>query len=384
MIMTNMDQDKAKVLFREGAILLFLGVPEGTEFGIDYNSWKVGAQFRGVKMIPPGVHFVYYSACTKEGETGPRTGFFYNFKQREIVVRKWDNQLEDIGESDVSPEDMQRYHDNTQEMDKFLGPYPYNNYKTWVSLSSYITGDLACRLSPEKGKIASVSEFVSDKSTSQSRKENNENNGSFNKSGTFTSEGPVSFQEAEDRLPDMKTTPGTSLRFSAIPKNKCPPGSSPAEITKHNIDSSYTLEYVLLTYCTDNSNDILGEIQFSFICFLIGQVYDAFDQWKKLVHLLCSSEDALAKHTDLYLNFITILHFQVKEIPEDFFVDIVSQDNFLTSTLRVFFANIESCQANEVLRKKGLKFRDHLTLKFKWDFVSVPDDDEPVVVSLVV
>ncbi|XP_060083524.1 protein AAR2 homolog [Ylistrum balloti] len=378
-----MDQDTAKVLFREGAILLFLDVPEGTEFGIDYNSWRVGPQFRGVKMVPPGIHFIYYSACNKDGETSPRTGFFYNFKQREIVVRKWDSALEDIGESVVSPEDLQRYHDNTQEMDKFLGPYPYDNYKTWVSLSSYITDGLASRLSPEKGKIASVSEFISDKSTSQSRKENNEATGILNKSGTFTSEGPVSFQEAEDRLPDMKTTPGTSLRFSIIPKNKFPPGSSPSEITKHNIDSSYTLECILGTFCPENSNDILGEIQFSFICFLIGQVYDAFDQWKKLVHLLCSSEDALVKHTELYLNFITVLHFQVKEIPEDFFVDIVSQDNFLTSTLREFFTNIESGQADEILRKKGLKFRDHLTVKFKWDFTSVPDDDEPVVVSLV-
>ncbi|OWF48151.1 protein AAR2 homolog [Mizuhopecten yessoensis] len=378
-----MDQEKAKVLFREGAILLFLDVPEGTEFGIDYNCWKVGPQFRGVKMIPPGIHFVYYSACNKEGEASPRTGFFYNFKQREIVVRRWDKTLEDIGKDAVSPEDLQRYHDNTQEMDKYLGPYPYNNYKTWVSLCGYITDELASRLSPETGKIVSVSQFVSDKSTSQSRKENNEINGSLNKSGTFTSDGPVSFQEAEDRLPEMKTTPGTSMRFSIIPKNKFPPGSSPAEITKHNIDLSYMLECILSTYCLENSNNILGEIQFSFICFLFGQVYDAFDQWKKLVHLLCSSEDALAKHTDLYLNLITVLHFQLKEIPEDFFVDIVSQDNFLTSTLREFFTNIESGQVNEILQKKGLKFRDHLTLKFKWDFTCAPEDDEPVVVSLV-
>jgi A1 cistron-splicing factor AAR2 len=56
----DMDQDTAQVLFREGAIFVFLDVPVGTEFGIDYNSWNVGPQFRGVKMIPPGVHFVYY------------------------------------------------------------------------------------------------------------------------------------------------------------------------------------------------------------------------------------------------------------------------------------------------------------------------------------
>ncbi len=57
-----MDQKTAKILFEEGATLIFLNVPEGTEFGIDYNTWTVGERFKGVKMIPPGVHFVYYSA----------------------------------------------------------------------------------------------------------------------------------------------------------------------------------------------------------------------------------------------------------------------------------------------------------------------------------
>lgn len=34
-----------------------------------------------------------------------------------------------------------------------------------------------------------------------------------------------------------------------------------------------------------------------------------------------------------------VLHFQLKEIPEDFFVDIVSRDNFLTSTLHVSYTH---------------------------------------------
>ena len=56
----EMDQETAQVLFREGAIMVCLDVPEGTEFGIDYASWTVGPQFKGIKMIPPGIHFIYY------------------------------------------------------------------------------------------------------------------------------------------------------------------------------------------------------------------------------------------------------------------------------------------------------------------------------------
>ena len=56
----GMSQEQAQWLFSEGAMLVFLDVPPGTEFGVDYNSWAVGEKFKGVKMIPPGIHFVYY------------------------------------------------------------------------------------------------------------------------------------------------------------------------------------------------------------------------------------------------------------------------------------------------------------------------------------
>ncbi len=77
--------------------------------------------------------------------------------------------------------------------------------------------------------------------------------------------------------------------------------------------------------------------------FSLTLVYEAFEQWKKLVHLLCFSEQSLLKHVNLFLNLIGLLHFQLKEIPDDFFVDIVSKDNFLTKTLQVtnYIATIE-------------------------------------------
>jgi AAR2 protein len=55
-----MDQETANVLFDKGAILLILDPPENLEFGIDYNAWSTGPLFKGVKLIPPGLHFVFY------------------------------------------------------------------------------------------------------------------------------------------------------------------------------------------------------------------------------------------------------------------------------------------------------------------------------------
>lgn len=182
-------------------------------------------------------------------------------------------------------------------------------------------------------------------------------------------------------LPHLTTIAGTEMRFTEIPKQRYPDGASPQEITKHSMDSSYLLETLLKTVYSKNSNGILGEIQFAFICFLIGQVFDAFEQWKRLVHLLCSSESALNTHSELFMNFISMLHFQVHEIPEDFFVDIVSANNFLTSTLQEFFSNLDEGNGDGQLRQRGRKFREHLTKKFKWDFTTEPDDFAPVIVD---
>lgn len=45
---------------RQSGACLCLDVPAHTEFGIDMRSWLVGEKFAGVKMIPSGLHFIYW------------------------------------------------------------------------------------------------------------------------------------------------------------------------------------------------------------------------------------------------------------------------------------------------------------------------------------
>lgn len=393
-----MDQETAQILFHEGATMVCLDVPEGTEFGFDYSSWTAGPLFKGVKMIPPGIHFVYYSARNKQAdEVGPRTGTFINFEQKSVVVRKWNPIAEELTEDGISADDVQRIQDNLKDLDRFLGPYPYEGYKKWVSLSNFITPELLDKLQPQSKRICSVTDLVSEVSNTQSRKlrktsgstktseDQDETKVSKEKDLQDNKEEnaePTSLKDAESRLPDMKVREESKIQFSKIPKQKYPPGCSPAEMTKYSIDSSYALESILCSNYKDNEAKILGEIQFAFICFLIGQVLDAFEQWKNLVHVMCTSEEALQNHASLFLNFISVIHYHIQETPEDFFVDILSANNFLTSTLQEFFSNLENMSSDSDLKKRGLKFRDYLTQKFKWDFTSEPDDYAPTVVDL--
>ncbi len=60
-----------------------------------------------------------------------------------------------------------------------------------------------------------------------------------------------------------------------------------------------------LSISTD-PNGVLGELQFAFICFLMGQSFDGFEQWKQLIAVLCSCEEAMQKYPDLFYNFLGI------------------------------------------------------------------------------
>ena len=356
-----MDQRRAKTLFKEGAFLLLLDVPEGTEFGIDWNSWTTGSKFKGVKMIPPGIHFAFYSAVSKyDGSPAPRTSFFHLFKSQEIVVKRWNAKNEELVDEEKTAEELESIKTRLQDLDKNLAPYPYETLKKWVSMSNNISIEVVKRCSPENKIIHSVLELMPE----------------------MQREGDASSTQTLDKdgLPSMKPNPHSVIRFTNIPDKWYPAGATPQEISTHSMDSSYILCQLLQTY--HQPFDILGELQYAFVCFILGQVFDAFESWKRLVRVLCSCESTIQDHIELFKSLIGVLYHQINEIPQDFFVDIVTSNNFLVTTLTILFASIEQSCFDEQLQGRAKQFRKYLTKKFKWKFNSVPDDWAPVVVEI--
>lgn len=358
---SDMPQELALHLFKTGGFLIFSGVPEETEFGIDYKSWHVGPKFCGLKMIPPGVHFIFFSV-----KTAPRIGFFHYFKEKEILVRKWDRSREDMLVDIVSREEIDRIRANLENMDSSLGPYPYENYRSWFALSNHITEKTVERLRPENqyGRITGQAELV----TMETEMMENES-GLGCSSSQVDREHPTRIRFVDEQgLPIMRIRPGFEIRFCEVPLV-----SVDKRGFKTEFDRTADLEQ-LLNSLGGEWTELLAEIQFAFVCFLMGQVFEGFEQWKRLIHLLCSCTRALSSRGDLYMALLPVLHFQLKECPEDFFVDIVARDNFLTTTLSHLFANIkESEDADPALKEKSRKFKLFLTKKFKWSFDQAED-----------
>ncbi|NXA41530.1 AAR2 protein, partial [Eudromia elegans] len=247
--------------------------------------------------------------------------------------------------------------------------------RRWVSLSSLLSAAAVERLQPESGQICAFAEVLPARPGRLGAERARQNLPPYDA-------GCASYAEGLARLPAMRPRPGTAIRFTELPAQTFPEGASPQEITRHSMDLSYALDTVLGERYAGQPRGLLAELQFAFICFLIGNVYDAFEHWKRLLNILCRSEDAMRRYQDLYTSLISVLYHQLNEIPADFFVDIVSQDNFLTSTLQVFFSSICNADVDRTLRKKAEKFKAHLTKKFKWDFEAEPEDCAPVVVEL--
>lgn len=372
-----MDPEVARGLFEEGATLVLLGVPEGTELGLDYKTWTLGPRFRGVKMIPPGLHFLHYCSVSTNGgcgEISPKTGLFLSLKPRQVLVAHWNKSADDL-EISQNSEEVERIRVNLKELDTYLGPYPYDTLRKWVSLTDRLSQEVAVALQPLSGRVCAFSDVVPELQLTHT-KDRVQQNLSRNDQEC------QSMKEGLDRLPRMKHREGTELRFSSIPEQAYPPGSTPAQITQHSMDRSYTLNAILERHYKEKPLNVLGELQFAFVCFLVGNVYEAFEHWKSLLALLCRSEEAMKDRKELYLGLITVLYHQLGEVPPDFFVDIVSQNNFLTSTLQDFFQFASSPGVDSTLRKRAEKFKVHLTKKFRWDFDADLDECAPVVVEL--
>lgn len=264
---------------------------------------------------------------------------------------------------------MFAFQSNLKELDRFLGPFPYDSWKKWVSLTNKISKTTISRLEPTlDGKIRAVSEFI----PQGKRREN------------------------PQELPELKAKPGTNIAYTSVPTERFPENSTPEEITKHSMDESHRLELYLKAFeklyedkvstsmaRIDLETEALAELQFAFVCFLIGRNYDSFEHWKCLLSLFCGCDEALNKRPSFFLALMADLHFQVREVPDDFFVDIVAGNNFLVVALTRFFEAVKSNEAvSKELKSRAEKFQKNLTKKFNWDFDLELEEDQPVVVEM--
>eukprot|EP01130_Rhizamoeba_saxonica_P018385 TRINITY_DN9176_c0_g1_i1.p1 TRINITY_DN9176_c0_g1~~TRINITY_DN9176_c0_g1_i1.p1 ORF type:complete len:367 (+),score=68.09 TRINITY_DN9176_c0_g1_i1:39-1139(+) len=343
-----MDQTTANNLIDKTGTLLCLDVPSNILFGIDNQYWTTSDQFKGLKLIPPGPHFVYFSVPNKYGgEGGLRVGLWVCFAYNEVKVWKWDPLQEDfITEQLMDKDEVDRYKAGVKrfDFDSNLGPYPVQLFKRWYNLSNHINSSTITEIVTKNHRISATTKSTQDL------------------------EGEGLYQSPSD-LQEYST-----FRYKDF--TKIVKIDDTADRTKMNFDKSYRL-YQLVEVFKGDEMRVLAELQFSFVCFLVGLSFESFEQWRKVVEMLCKCDDAIAIYPKLFSRFCDILLHQIAEVDDDFFDDIVTGDNFLLQSLKDFI-EIGS-QADDLTFLDNLHtLKDYVETRFKLK-IGVSDEEGNIV-----
>ena len=76
------------------------------------------------------------------------------------MVKRYNPQTEGLSTEQFSFEQVERFKSNLKDLDRSLGPYPYESWKKWISLTSKISSQTVSRLEPIEGLIQSVTELL--------------------------------------------------------------------------------------------------------------------------------------------------------------------------------------------------------------------------------
>ncbi|KAG6553825.1 hypothetical protein Mapa_004742 [Marchantia paleacea] len=407
----NMHQSDALELVKSGAILLILGMPLNSSFGLNTQMFLVGSNFKGVKMLLPGPHFVYYSARSKHGgDASPVTGFFIHASPSEVIVRKWDPQEERLVKfSDSSEEEGFAMAARNMEFDRQLAPYDLDRHKIWQSLTNFISPTVIERIEPVDGDISVMAEAslvqhapktIAEKRLFEQLRKNTESQGP---------EDILKVDEENDNRISSSTSNITEGQAERISSGRCfythlphlikKAGMSASELTAMNIDKSQALESILQKDFDGQEELLLGELQFCFVAFLMGQSLEAFGQWKGIMSLLFRCEDApLRRRMTFFIKFLGVIYWQLKQSlqpekkgPNDYLILMddgwLADDNFFRLLLKDFLNMLRDATPvnGELLRQvKRLKKLFETTLGWIFDMDSIVgeegDEYAPVIV----
>jgi A1 cistron-splicing factor AAR2 len=344
----------------ESGIVLCLGCPEGVLFGIDYNAWTVGPKFMGVKLIPPGLHYIYCSPGADDVGVS-RSGFFAHIKPRTVVVRRWDQESEELVVLD-SDDEVMRFTDGALgfDFDGNLGPYPIEKVSQWNELTRHCHERLVQRVEPVGGVLRSK------------RQEYNESQ------SNGVPEPLEPFEAAR-----------CGLFFTQLPRARVPKGATPEEVTRLHHDRSSQLDDLIEEF-KHVELDLLGELQMAFVAFLLGQNFDAYEQWRGLLSLLSSCEEAVGKRPELFAELLRVLFAQIQQSPDDLFEDDMLKGNFLGKCAVDLVEVCSGDSAPPKLQQRSGKLRELLRRRFGvgpedaalLGEAVLGDEDAPVIVEI--
>jgi A1 cistron-splicing factor AAR2 len=340
-------------------------------------------------------------------------------ESQDVSVFRWDKESEELVRLGDADEES-RYADGVRQFDfdANLGPYPVDLASEWQELTRLATPAILAKVEPVARAIRSKRAEYDGDANLQDRDnetwqaweqasdsmEASAQQAAANKASNCEVDAPEGRDEAMDTsaaspptkepetmemdqprpatVPRVEATRG-GLFFSCVPLPRKKKGASPEETTRLHMDRSPQLDSLISREFGGQELSVLGELQIAYVAFLLGQNFDAFDQWKALLRLLCGCEQAVLNRPDLYAELLRTFFAQLSQAPSDLFSSDLTQENFLGDCA---LALIETCGAQDVhpkLQRRCGKLRELVEKKFGFNIsdLELYGADAPVIVD---
>ncbi|EKX74204.1 hypothetical protein BEWA_042420 [Theileria equi strain WA] len=366
-------------------IVIILDQRENELLGFDFVSLPEANIVSGIWNLRPGAHFIYIKDDESEEADETRFGEFIYLKKGEIkVIRR------SADETGSPFEIVEDYCNESYKESVINGKFknrmanvPKELADLWSSMTDCINGELINKLRPIRRAIKSRGQKLQRDSIVTGR-------------GDVPDPSAVEFEDEFSRLSinskgghsDECETPNDNyIYYSDIPlfdsKIKDIKNITPEMVTRMHLDTSYILDHLRDEYqssrggykCTEYGRNyhlyVLGELQFSFILFLLCYNIDSFEQYKKLLRAFCNAETVLIENENLTHKLFKTLQLHIETWDES--NDVFQKDNFFVT----YLANLrEIVLDNEIELSHSSRHFKRLEDSFKLKFgISLADLD---------
>ncbi|KAJ4309431.1 hypothetical protein N0V94_008938 [Neodidymelliopsis sp. IMI 364377] len=318
--------------------VLLLNLPQNALAGIDLLSFTSSPRFKGVRNLPPGLHFIF--AASDSALSVRQGAWFYvspGTGSPQVFVKRWDAHAEDLV-AETSQTEVLRWKANLGSIWK-EGLTPYRQTvregdsgteddwseesQDWDELTSRITQTLLsriCGLNPDHWSLTSASAGLLDL----------------------------------ESIPGLETSnstrnPEKELNFLPIDLRRTwRVGATGRERTEAAQDRSWFLGDLIENHSHAGDKrsrefEVLGELQFAFLMVLTLNNNSCLEQWKRILLLLFTCQQAIKERSHLFLELLRTLRVQLSHcVDMDGFFDMNEVGGgFLRPLFRRFRKNLD-------------------------------------------
>jgi AAR2 C-terminal repeat region/AAR2 N-terminal domain len=325
---------------------------EVVEFGIDLKRWLAGPRFAGVKMLAPGFHLIHWRCYALS--TSARDSSSSSSSSSSSLLELNDQDSHVCSPSSLSSSSI----DRTSQLGESRGSLCLFIEKADVAVLDYSARSSEFRVVCDSKRVGDVRDavrrFELDATLAPFSVDTDVNEDALAGNSELLLErwasmvsdvsvalvkrlvpangSPIYSTVDADAGVDADGLPvvRSNVRYTQLSAFAKPDASmsSAAERTKYCMDRTAMLRHVAESAHQGDLSAIVGEQQLAFVLFLLGDNYDALEQWKALSAALCSCEDLIAQRADLMARFVRALRCQLDQAPANLFA--ADTENFLS------------------------------------------------------